>query len=455
MSNKITSDMLGTAQTLSYVPGRDYQPKGKDGTQDVPYATVDFDYELPPGRIAQEPLEVRDSCRLLVLSRADGRVEHRVFTDIIDYLSAGDLLVVNETRVLPARLIAHKPTGGRVEVLLLDKLAPCVGAQQGGGAQGVVEDAAQDAIQDATQQTSHTQRVGHAQHTEQWHCLVKPGRSARTGQHLEFGSDLSGTIIAEGADGVRTVELTTDISKTPDKTPRSVREVIHEIGRVPLPPYITQELDDTELYQTIYADDEHSAAAPTAGLHFTAELLASIEAKEVRIARVRLDVGLDTFRPVATENPLEHHIHTEYICVDRQATDLINETRAQGGRIIAVGTTTTRALETAYQATRATHTTQPPCANKTTDTASRHTSPNHPPDSIPLKPFAGTSGLFIVPGYEFTLVDALITNFHVPRSTLMMMVSAFASRSTIMSAYQEAITQNYRFLSFGDAMLIY
>ncbi|MCL2024468.1 MAG: tRNA preQ1(34) S-adenosylmethionine ribosyltransferase-isomerase QueA [Coriobacteriia bacterium] len=378
------------------MPGRDY------AAHDC--ATADFDYDLPDERIAQEPLSIRDSCRLLVLDRESGDIEHRVFRDIIDYLDEGDLLVVNETRVLPARLTAHKPTGGKVEVLLLDECA-----DEG--------------------EPGRSSRSGCS---GRWNCLVKPGRSAQVGQRLEFvdpSSDsarggacvMTGEVVAVRAGGVRVIEL----ALTPESD-RSIYEVIRAIGQVPLPPYITHELDDAELYQTVYADDEHSAAAPTAGLHFTPELLARIEAKGVRIAKVRLDVGLDTFRPVTVDNPCEHHIHTEYIYVGEETASFVNETRAHGGRIVAVGTTTTRALETAYRAGRL----------------------------LPLKSYAGTSGLFIVPGYEFGIVDALITNFHVPRSTLMMMVSAFASRETVMRAYDEALAHEYRFLSFGDAMLI-
>ena len=384
------------ASAFRYLPGRDY------AAHDC--ATADFDYDLPDERIAQEPLSIRDSCRLLVLDRESGDIEHRVFRDIIDYLDEGDLLVVNETRVLPARLTAHKPTGGKVEVLLLDECA-----DEG--------------------EPGRSSRSGCS---GRWNCLVKPGRSAQVGQRLEFvdpSSDsarggacvMTGEVVAVRAGGVRVIEL----ALTPESD-RSIYEVIRAIGQVPLPPYITHELDDAELYQTVYADDEHSAAAPTAGLHFTPELLARIEAKGVRIAKVRLDVGLDTFRPVTVDNPCEHHIHTEYIYVGEETASFVNETRAHGGRIVAVGTTTTRALETAYRAGRL----------------------------LPLKSYAGTSGLFIVPGYEFGIVDALITNFHVPRSTLMMMVSAFASRETVMRAYDEALAHEYRFLSFGDAMLI-
>jgi len=370
--------------TLSFVPGKDYTP--------LPFATADFSYDLPDEYIAQVPLSPRDSCRLLVLDRDTKEIQHRIFTDILEFLGPDDLLVVNDTRVLPARLnMVKEHTGGAVEVLLLSKI---------------------ESVDDRTQT---------------WSCLVKPGKRARVGQRLVIGNsndmiELSGFIIEEGEEGIRTIEL-----QSPSGT---VEAAIHKVGHVPLPPYIVQEIEDDELYQTVYAHEEHSAAAPTAGLHFTEELLDRIKDKGVRIETVRLDVGLDTFRPVGVDNPADHPIHTEYIQVDRPVLDAITETRRRHGRVVAVGTTTTRALETMYQVTI------------------RNDANGE------LQPFAGTSGLFIVPGYEFKVVDALITNFHVPRSTLMMMVSAFADRDTIMNTYQEAIENGYRFLSFGDAMLI-
>jgi len=377
--------------TLSFVPGKEYTP--------LPFVTADFDYPLPDERIAQTPFMPRDGCRLLVLDKETGAIRHRTFTDILDLLEPDDLLVVNDTRVLPARLNMRKEsTGGAVEVLLLDKIESTDG------------------------------------HTQKWHCLVKPGKSARVGQRLVALADkttapvLEAQIVGERDEGVRIIELTS--------LHGTVEEAIRTIGQVPLPPYITQEVEDSELYQTVYAHDERSAAAPTAGLHFTDELLQRIKDRGVRIATVRLDVGLDTFRPVSVKNPTDHHIHTEYIQVDTPTIEAIIETRKRSGRVVAVGTTTTRALETMYRS------------------AERDVERDAPDVPETLRPFAGTSGLFIVPGYEFGVVDALVTNFHVPRSTLMMMVSAFADRDTIMEVYRCALECEYRFLSFGDAMLI-
>lgn len=376
-------------QTCSYVPGCDYV------AQD--YATADFDYDLAQSQIAQTPVAVRDRCRLLVLDRDTGQIKHRTFSDIVDYLESDDLLVVNETRVLPARILARRfKSGGMVELLLLRRVE-----EEGKDTQGNTKS-----------------RVQH------WCCLVKPGKNAPIDQELEIcdragGVVLTATVCERAEGGTRIIELRA--------TRGTVDEAVHRVGKVPLPPYITQEIDDRELYQTVYSQSEHSAAAPTAGLHFTKDLLERIRQNDVRIETIRLDVGLDTFRPVKVDNPVEHHIHTEYIQVEQRTVDEIARTRARKGRVIAVGTTTARALETAYQAT---------------------------PHGRSLEPFAGTSGLFIVPGYRFGIVDALVTNFHVPRSTLMMMVSAFASRNRIMDAYRVALDSGYRFLSFGDAMLI-
>lgn len=341
--------------------------------------TDDFDYELPSGLIAQSPVLPRDSCRLLVLHRDTGRLEHRVFTDIADYLSRGDLLVVNETRVLPARLHGVKEEGGaEVEVLLLRE-------------RGV----------------------------DTWECLVRPGRRMKSGTRVSFGGGAAiGHVVGVVEEsGARLVQF-------------SVREgrfidVLHRLGEMPLPPYITRPLEDPELYQTVFSTDERSAAAPTAGLHFTTDLLDRLVEQGVHIARVELDVGLDTFRPVAEDDPEQHHIHTEHFRVPSWTVDAVEECRSRGGRVVAVGTTTTRALESAID-----------------------------PDTGRLRPMEGPTSLFILPGYEFGFVDAMVTNFHVPRSTLMMMVSAFAGRDRIMRAYESAMAERYRFLSFGDAMLI-
>jgi S-adenosylmethionine:tRNA ribosyltransferase-isomerase len=341
--------------------------------------TDDFDYDLPTGLIAQSPAEPRDSCRLLVLDRTTGAVSHDVFAGITGHLHRGDLLVVNETRVLPARLHGVKQEGGGVvEVLLL--------RDRGG---------------------------------DTWECLVRPGRRLRPGARLAFGDgELTALVVeVEEDSGVRTVQFHTRGERFTD--------ALHRLGEVPLPPYITRPLADPELYQTVFSTDERSAAAPTAGLHFTNELLDSIVASGTHLAKVELDVGLDTFRPVTEERAEDHHIHTEHFRVPAYTADAIAECRQRGGRVIAVGTTTVRALETAYSEE----------AGAVVETE-------------------GSSSLFILPGYRFRAVDALVTNFHVPRSTLMMMVSAFAGREAIMRAYATAVAEEYRFLSFGDAMLI-
>jgi S-adenosylmethionine:tRNA ribosyltransferase-isomerase len=342
--------------------------------------TMDYDYDLPTGLIAQEPAEPRDSCRLLVVDRVSGMLEDRVFRELPDLLSPGDLLVVNETRVLPARLQAVKAeTGGAAEVLLLRE-----------------------------------------RYQDTWECLVKPGRRIRAGTKLVFGEGrLTGLVVSEDREsGSRVVQFT---SHGPD----SVMAAIHDLGEMPLPPYVTRPLHDPELYQTVYGTDERSAAAPTAGLHFTTELLDRVGGAGVGIARVGLDVGLDTFRPVNEEDPLLHRIHTEHFHVSELAADAVNATRAAGGRIVAVGTTAARALESSVDE-----------------------------GSGRVLPTRGDTDLFILPGFRFMAVDAMITNFHVPRSTLMMLVSAFAGRDLIMRAYGHAMDGHYRFLSFGDAMLL-
>ena len=342
--------------------------------------TDDFDYDLPTGRIAQEPAEPRDSCRMLVVDRADGSLSDRIFSDLPEVLRAGDLLVVNETRVLPARLHGVKAeTGGAVEVLLLRE-----------------------------------------RYTGAWECLVKPGRRVRSGAKLVFGDGaLTGLVVSEDFEtGGRVVQFTAH-------GPSSVMAALHALGETPLPPYITRPLADPELYQTVFGTQERSAAAPTAGLHFTHELLARLTDADVGMARVELDVGLDTFRPVAEDDPREHRIHTERFRVPQSAADAVNETRRRGGRVVAVGTTSVRALESA------------------TDE-----------ESGEVLPTEGDSDLYILPGFRFMTVDAMITNFHIPRSTLLMLVSAFAGRDLVMRAYGHALAQGYRFLSFGDAMLI-
>lgn len=366
--------------TISYVGGTHYPVE--------PLHTDLFDYDLPAESIAQHPHIPRDVCRLLVMDRQTGETSHHIFADIIDMLHSGDVLVINETRVLPARLKGQRPdTGGAVETLLLREL-----------------------------ESEGDERSG------LWECLVKPGKRARVGSLIDY-VDTSGEVSMRGEvtaildDGIRLVRLTVESG--------SVLDRIHELGEMPLPPYITEKVDDPEMYQTVFGTDEHSAAAPTAGLHFTPELLERIQAKGVRIAKVRLDVGLDTFRPVSEDDPTQHHIHTEFFCVPQETVDIIAQARRSGGRVISVGTTSTRALESAYQAGKG-----------------------------ELVAVGAPTALYIMPGYTFGVVDGLITNFHVPRSTLLMLVSAFSDRTHILNAYSEAIESRYRLLSFGDAMFI-
>jgi len=343
--------------------------------------TDDFDYNLPSGLIAQEPVEPRDSCRLLVLDRASGQTDHRVFSDLPEYIRSGDVLVINETRVLPARLKGVKDeTGGAVEVLLLRE-----------------------------------------RYEGAWECLVKPGRRLKPGAKMVFGEGAMSGLIVETLDegGGRLIQFTLAAGE------RSFLDIVHRIGEMPLPPYITRKVADPELYQTVFGKEERSAAAPTAGLHFTTELLARVEAAGARIETVELDVGIDTFRPVSEDDPEQHHIHSEHFRVSRRTAEVVNEAKERGGRVIAVGTTSVRALESAWDAERG--------------------------EVIASE---GSTSLFILPGYHFGVVDAIITNFHVPRSTLLMMISAFAARGQILDAYALAQEERYRFLSFGDAMLI-
>jgi S-adenosylmethionine:tRNA ribosyltransferase-isomerase len=341
--------------------------------------TADFDYELPSGAIAQRPAEPRDSCKLLVLDRRSGQVDHRVFSDLPEYLREGDVLVVNETRVLPARLNGVKDeTGGAAEILLL-----------------------RERYEDA------------------WECLVKPGRRLKPGARLVFGDGAMTGLIVDTLDdgGGRLIQFTVKEG--------SFLDIVHRIGEMPLPPYITQPISDPDLYQTVYSREERSAAAPTAGLHFTSELLERCREAGARVETVELDVGLDTFRPVSEDDPHAHRIHTEQFRVGSYTADAVNEARSRGGRVIAVGTTSVRALESAYDE-----------------------------ESGRVEQIEAATSLFILPGYHFNATDAMITNFHVPRSTLLMMVSAFAGRDFIMRSYNEALERRYRFLSFGDAMLI-
>ena len=338
--------------------------------------THDFYYDLPEELIAQTPLEKRDTSRLLCLNRETGEWEHKHFYDIIDYLNPGDCLVMNDSRVLPARLLGHRPTGGAVEVLLLRDLGDRC-----------------------------------------WECLCKPGRKMQVGSEVIFGNgELTATVRAVQEDGNRVAEFHyTGI----------FLEVLERLGKMPLPPYIKAELEDQERYQTVYSREVGSAAAPTAGLHFTQELLDAIRAKGVNTAFVTLHVGLGTFRPVKTEEVLEHHMHSELCMMNEETAAILNKTRADGGRIVCVGTTSCRTLESLVN------------EDGTFAAKSRWTD------------------IFIYPGYRFKAMDALITNFHLPESTLVMLVSAFAGRETVLAAYAEAVKERYRFFSFGDAMYIY
>jgi S-adenosylmethionine:tRNA ribosyltransferase-isomerase len=338
--------------------------------------TSDFDYHLPDSAIAQTPLEPRDSSRLLVLKRETGTLEHRIFRDIGEYLHPRDLLVLNQTRVIPARLFARKESGGKVELLLLRR---------------------RDALT--------------------WEALVG-GKGLRAGKKVRVEEGP----VAEIVDVLNGSQRLLRFSEP-------IEPYFPRVGHVPLPPYIHEELKDPERYQTVYARETGSAAAPTAGLHFTQRLLQELQERGIGLAYVTLHVGLDTFAPVTEDNPVEHKIHTEWCALSQETADAINQTRKQGGRVIAVGTTSVRTLETAAQETM-----------------------SH--GQAPIKAFAGPTSLYILPGYQFKIVDGMITNFHLPRSTLIMLVSAFAGRETILHAYEVAIQQGYRFYSFGDAMLI-
>lgn len=336
----------------------------------------DFDYELPQELIAQDPLEDRSASRLLVLDKNTGEFRHDVFYHIVDELNPGDCLVINDTKVIPARLYGVKEgTGAGIEVLLLKR-----------------------------------------KENDVWETLVKPGKKAKPGTVISFGDGkLIGTVVDVVEEGNRLIQF---------KYEGIFEEVLDELGQMPLPPYITHVLKDKNRYQTVYAKHDGSAAAPTAGLHFTKELLEQIEAKGVKIARVTLHVGLGTFRPVKVENVLEHHMHSEFFMVDEEAAAVINQTKAEGHRVIAVGTTSCRTLESAATEDGVVHAT------------------------------SGWTEIFIYPGYKFKAIDALITNFHLPQSTLLMLVSALAGREHILAAYEEAVREKYRFFSFGDAMFI-
>jgi S-adenosylmethionine:tRNA ribosyltransferase-isomerase len=358
--------------------------------------TSDFDYNLPESSIAQRPAEPRDSSRLLVLHRDSGKLEHRIFRDLSEYLRDGDLLVLNQTRVIPARIYARKESGGRVELLLLRR---------------------RDEIT--------------------WEALVG-GKGLRVGKHLILESDDSSHRGEERRSTSGDVGVRAEIIKVLDGSERLIKfsepiePYFSKVGNVPLPPYIHEKLNDPERYQTVYAREPGSAAAPTAGLHFTPQLLEELQAKGVKIAYVTLHVGLDTFAPVTEDNPEEHSIHTEWCELSQETADLINRTREAGGKVIAVGTTSVRTLESASR------------SSKVDNSNSEHR----------IAAFVGPTSLFILPGHEFKAVDVMVTNFHLPKSTLLMLVSAFAGREKILETYQLAIQEGYRFYSFGDAMII-
>ena len=336
----------------------------------------DFYFDLPEELIAQDPLEDRSSSRLLVLDKETGKVEHHVFREIIDYLQEGDCLVINDTKVIPARLIGCKiGTDAKIEVLLLKR-----------------------------------------KENDVWETLVKPGKKAKVGTRISFGDGLLvGEVVDIVEEGNRLIHFEYE---------GIFEEILDQLGQMPLPPYITHQLEDKNRYQTVYAKHSGSAAAPTAGLHFTPELLKEIEEKGVQIARVTLHVGLGTFRPVKVDNILEHHMHSEFYQIDEEAAEKINRAKESGHRVICVGTTSCRTIESAADKNGKLHATN------------------------------GWTEIFIYPGYEFKVLDCLITNFHLPESTLVMLVSALAGREQVLSAYEEAVKEKYRFFSFGDAMMI-
>lgn len=336
----------------------------------------DFDYYLPEELIAQDPLEDRSSSRLMVLDKKTGEIQHKIFKDILDYLKPGDCLVLNNTKVIPARLFGVKEgTQAKIEILLLKR-----------------------------------------KENDIWETLVKPGKKAKPGTKIIFGDGLLvGEVIDVVEDGNRLIQFSYE---------GIFEEILDQLGQMPLPPYITHTLKDKNRYQTVYAKYDGSAAAPTAGLHFTKELLEKVKAKGIDIAEVTLHVGLGTFRPVKVENVLDHHMHSEFYMVSAEAAEKINATKDRGGRIISVGTTSTRTLESAAD------------------------------ENGRLKECSGWTEIFIYPGYKFKLIDCLITNFHLPQSTLVMLVSALAGRGHVLAAYEEAVKEKYRFFSFGDAMFI-
>jgi len=337
--------------------------------------TDDFDYDLPKELIAQTPLKKRDSSRMMVLDKNTGKTEDKVFTDLIDYINPGDTLVLNDTKVIPARLIGHKPdTGAVIEVLMLKDLGK-----------------------------------------DEWECLTKPAKRIKIGTTVKFSDDLSCKCTFVGEDGIRRYQFIYD---------GILLEILDKLGEMPLPPYITKKLNEKDRYQTVYAKNPGSAAAPTAGLHFTDDVLNKVKEKGVNIAYVTLHVGLGTFRPVSVEDVTKHDMHSEYYEMSEDVANLLNKTRDNGKRIIAIGTTSTRVLETIAD------------------------------EKGQFKARSGNTKIFIYPGYKFKGIDALLTNFHLPKSTLIMLISALAGKENVLNAYKEAVDKKYRFFSFGDCMLI-
>ena len=355
----------------------------------------DFYYDLPQELIAQDPLADRSGSRLLVLDRATGGMQHRHFADIVDYLNPADCLVINNTKVIPARLFGEKEgTQAKIEILLLKR-----------------------------------------RENDVWETLVKPGKKAKPGTRIFFGDGLLiGEITDVVEDGNRLIQFTYE---------GIFEEILDRLGQMPLPPYITHQLKDKSRYQTVYAKYDGSAAAPTAGLHFTPELLGQIRAKGICIAEVTLHVGLGTFRPVKVENVKEHHMHSEYYELDKQAAEIINATKRRGGRVICVGTTSCRTVESAAAK-----------IGRESIALANEKSLCQEVSETCVKPCRGWTDIFIYPGYQFQVLDALITNFHLPESTLVMLVSALAGREKVLHAYEEAVKEKYRFFSFGDAMLV-
>lgn len=339
--------------------------------------TEDFNYDLPKELIAQVPIKNRDESRLMIVDKENGNIEHKVFSNIIDYLNEGDALVINDTKVIPARLMGIKEeTKAVIEILLLKNIENNI-----------------------------------------WECLVRPQKRVKKDTIVSFGNgELKAKVLEKFDEGITHIELLYD---------GILMEILEKLGKMPLPPYIHEELKDQDRYQTVYAKNIGSAAAPTAGLHFTPELLKKIKEKKVNIVPITLHVGLGTFRPVEVEDVTKHHMHSEYYEVSKEAADILNKTKENGKKIIAVGTTSTRTLETVY---------------------SKYNT---------FKECFGNTDIFIYPGYEFKAIDALITNFHLPKSTLLMLVSAFSKKEIMLNAYNEAVKQKYRFFSFGDAMFIY